>query len=238
MFTFFPFLTQLWFIGLLIAWAVFLFGGFLLGQESVTHRIPTRNRMASSIVLTVAGWSWLLVSWGEADIRPFALLIALGMSCGLIGDLILADILPGGRSVINGIVAFGVGHVLYIIAVLWLTDQRGAAGWLPLLLWLIVGAVGWWGVVFRGQERTILHWAALPYALLLASTAGVATRLALLDGDFAGLAVGAGLFLFSDLVLAGELFAGYRFRSVGDLIWLTYGPGQMLIVFAVAAAWA
>ena len=52
------------------------------------------------------------------------------------------------------------------------------------------------------------------------------------------LAIGAGLFLFSDLVLAGELFADYKFKSVGDVVWLTYGPGQMLIVYSIGIAHA
>ena len=28
----------------------------------------------------------------------------------------------------------------------------------------------------------------------------------------------------------------FNFRSVGDVVWLTYGPAQMLIVFAVNSA--
>jgi hypothetical protein len=81
-----------------------------------------------------------------------------------------------------------------------------------------------------------LHWVALPYALLLASTAGVATGLALQDTAFWPMAAGAALFLLSDLILAAQLFNGRRFRLIDDVIWLTYGPGQMLIVYSVAAA--
>jgi hypothetical protein len=100
--------------------------------------------------------------------------------------------------------------------------------------WLLVGLVGWYLVVFRGQEVTMLHWAALPYALLLASTAGFATGLALQSSHFVPLALGAALFLLSDLILAGELFSGLKFPLIGDVIWLTYGPGQALIVYAAS----
>jgi hypothetical protein len=47
----------------------------------------------------------------------------------------------------------------------------------------------------------------------------------------APLALGAALFLLSDLILAGELFRGWR-RPGLDVVWLTYGPAQMLIVYS------
>jgi hypothetical protein len=50
------------------------------------------------------------------------------------------------------------------------------------------------------------------------------------------LAIGAALFLLSDLILAGELFSGLKFPLIGDVIWLTYGPAQALIVYAAGAA--
>jgi hypothetical protein len=48
--------------------------------------------------------------------------------------------------------------------------------------------------------------------------------------------VGAALFLASDLILANQLFNRKSFPLVGDVIWLTYGPGQALIVASIAAA--
>ncbi|MBI5669683.1 MAG: hypothetical protein HZC41_16925 [Chloroflexi bacterium] len=37
----------------------------------------------------------------------------------------------------------------------------------------------------------------------------------------------------SDLILAGELFSGINFPLIGDVMWLTYGPAQMLIVYSM-----
>ncbi len=70
----------------------------------------------------------------------------------------------------------------------------------------------------------------------LASTAGFASGLALQAGGFTPLAIGAALFLLSDLILAAQLFNNLRFRFIGDIVWLTYGPAQMLIVFSVYTA--
>jgi hypothetical protein len=104
------------------------------------------------------------------------------------------------------------------------------------VIWWAIGFVGWYFAVFRGQEATALHWAALPYALLLASTAGMATSLAVQDRAYVPFAIGGALFLVSDLILAAELFNDAEFRFIGDVIWFTYGVGQMLIVMTAGAA--
>jgi uncharacterized membrane protein YhhN len=216
-----------------------LFGGFIFGKESGTHRMPSWTRMASSATLVLAGWSWFLIA-PQTAARPYALLIAVGMSFGFLGDLILAGYLPGGRNVLAGMIAFGIGHIFYIIAILRYSNTLGFTDptkrWGALVLWLVIAALIWYFLIFRGQEVGTLHYAALPYALLLASTTGFAMGLALQSPLFWGLAVGAALFLASDLILAAQLFTDFSFRSIGDVIWLTYGPGQMLIVYSVAAA--
>ncbi|HEX6385578.1 MAG TPA: lysoplasmalogenase family protein [Anaerolineae bacterium] len=228
-----------WLITLLAIWAILLFGGFLFGRGDTTRRMPTWTRITSSFVLVIAAWSWVTFS-RDSLVAPFALLISLGMSLGFAGDLFMAGLLPGGRSVLGGMAAFGLGHLFYIAAILTVSIQFGlnaSALWGAFLVWLFIGVLGWYFVVFRGQKATTLHWAALPYALLLASTAGFATGLALQATAFVPLATGAVLFLLSDLILAAELFNNARFPFIGDVIWLTYGPAQMLIVYAVGAAW-
>jgi uncharacterized membrane protein YhhN len=246
-------------VALWLLWAGLLFGGFLLGSSAgdATHRMPAWTRMGSSAVLVLAAWAWFAMARGRReartsrgdssdhgetarDVRDFALLVALGMTAGFAGDLILAGLLPGGENVLAGIAAFGLGHVLYITAILRWPGRRGyndpRIRWTAFAAWWVIGAAAWYLVVFRGQEATVLHWAALPYALLLAGTCGAATGLAAQARAFVPMAVGAALFLASDLILAAQLFNDVDFRLIGDVIWLTYGPGQMLIVYANAAA--
>ncbi len=232
-----------WLLGLLALWAVFLFGGFLFGTANAerTRRMPTWTRMASSLTLVLAAWSWALFTW-SASAHALSLLLAIGMTLGCLGDLFLAKLLPLPQPVLGGIAAFGLGHIAYMTGLLLFANQRGldAPGprWGAWLVWLLMGLAGWYVVVYRGSKATVLHRAALPYALLLASTAGVATGLALQAPVFVPLAIGAALFLLSDLLLAAELFNGLRFPLIGDLIWLTYGPAQALIVYSVASALA
>jgi uncharacterized membrane protein YhhN len=229
-----------WSIVLLAAWAVLLFGGFLSGAGDLPeHRMPTWTRLASSAALVALAWTrW---SFARRERRGgFALLLALGMTLGFVGDVALSGVLPGGENVLAGIAAFGLGHVFYIRAVLSYEKSERLTAPAPrraaLAAWLTIGAVAWYFVVFRGQEVEVLHWAALPYALLLAGTTGVATGLALQARVFVPMAVGAALFLVSDLILAAQLFNDLDFRLIGDVIWLTYGPGQMLIVTAAIVA--
>jgi YhhN family len=76
-----------------------------------------------------------------------------------------------------------------------------------------------------------------PALCAIASRCGRALqRVALPSAAFGPAALGAALFLVSDLTLANQLFNGRTLPLVGDVIWLTYGPGQALIVASVAAA--
>ncbi len=232
---------QIWFWGLLVIWALLLFGGFALAHPTASDmcRAPTWARLASSSILVLVGWTAyaanVLILAGATG--ALSLGVAVGMTLGALGDLLLARVIPMREPVLAGMGAFGLGHVAYVGGMLAWASQRHAlvspglgVAWLS---WLAVGALGWYVCVYRGQPCTVRHWAALPYALLLASTAGVATGLALRSTMLVPLAIGAALFLVSDLVLATNLFCARHFAGLHDVVWLTYGPGQMLIVYAI-----
>ena len=233
-----------WLLGLLVLWAALLFGGFIFGNAAEpSRRMPTWTRMASSATLVVAAFSWYAFARGTIA-GSIALFVAAGMTFGFLGDLWLAGLLPGCRNVIAGIASFGIGHGFYIFAMLRFAAAAGLTDpgirLSSLIVWLLIGLAGWYLVVLRGATRAgltpgVVHWIALPYALLLATTAGLASGLALQDSRFIPLAAGGALFLLSDLILAGEMFSGLDFRLIGDVIWLTYGPGQMLIVYSVGS---
>ena len=223
---------------LLAPWAILLFGGFLFGQPHPYRRMPLWTRLASSAVLVLAA-VWLAL----AHPSPFATLIALGMALGLVGDLYMADCIPWPKPhVLGGMGSFGLGHMAYIGACLWYGRHTAlsqpAVQWGSWVGWLLVATLIWYWLIYRGTptaERTILTYAALPYALLLASTVGVGMGLALAgeDGRFLRFTLGAALFLFSDLLIAVDLFTKRQFYLMGDVIWLTYGPAQALIVYSV-----
>ncbi len=163
------------------------------------------------------------------------------MIFGFLGDLFLAKVIISGKAAnLSGIAAFAVGHLFYISAIWRLGSELGltvtSARLGALLAWWLLGALGWYFIVYRGAKATALHWIVLAYALLLATTAGAATGLALQEPAFWPLAVGAALFLFSDTLIGGNWFNALDFPLIHDLVWLTYGPGQMLIVYSAGTA--
>jgi hypothetical protein len=231
---------QIWLTALLLLWALLLFGGFLFGSNKGGRRMPSWTRLGSSAVLIVAACSWVVISRDYGTER-YALMLAIGMTLGFVGDLSLANVIFSGKAAkLGGIAAFAAGHILYITAIwqlgneLGLTETTLRAG--ALVAWWLAGALGWYFVVFRGSKATPLQWVVLPYALLLATTAGVATGLALQESAFWPLALGAALFLLSDTLIGGNWFNQLDFPLIHDLIWLTYGPAQMLIVYSAGLA--
>ena len=234
---------RLWLLLLLFLWAILLFGGFLFGlSEEEGRRMPKWTRLSSSAVLVLVAWSWFLFTL-EGAFATYGLLIALGMTFGFMGDLFIAGVLTRSRGKIGGIASFALGHVCYIVAIFWLLGFSAGGPVLgPLLLWWLFALAGWYFIVYRGAAVTRMHWLVLPYALLLATTAGAATALTLQEPAFWPLALGAALFLLSDMILGGEWFNDLQLPLIHDIIWLTYGPGQMLIVISIgianSAAWS
>lgn len=225
---------------LIALWALFLFGGFFFGRwnNTGTHRIPTPARMISSLILVILAWLWWLTLNGTifTVLSQLALLTACGMTAGFIGDLFMARlILRSDSATMGGIAAFGIGHLFYIAGFILTASATGltdpATQWGSLIVLWLIGLILWYIVVLRGSDSPgVLHYAALPYALLLATTAGITVGLALQDSVFTFVAIGAILFLLSDLLLAAQLFNDLHFTGIGDVVWFMYGPGQMLIV--------
>ena len=225
-------------IAFTILWTCLLFGGFLFGTLNAdsTRRMPTWTRLTSSFTLVLIAWLWWMFT-RESVYGGIAQLFAIGMTFGFLGDLFMAKLIPIGNHVLGGIASFGVGHIVYIFGLIQASNQFNFTDRLiqgiSLITWLILALILWYVIVFRASEKSLLHKASLPYAILLATTAGLATGLALQSSAFILTAIGAGLFLLSDLILATELFNGAKWKYIGDVVWLTYGPSQMLIILGI-----
>ncbi|HEU4325385.1 MAG TPA: lysoplasmalogenase [Roseiflexaceae bacterium] len=211
-----------------LASALLLFG-LALGRGDGRNRIPLPLRMLSSALVLLAAQ---LLAHGQPSRERR--MIAVGMSCGTLGDMFMARVIPVPEHVLCGMASFGVGHGLYIGALAskgirsgprWHRALRAGlgAGWL-------VGLLGWWALIRSPRTPPRLTYGGLAYALLLGSMGGTAAALAASDPRQRARAAGAGLFLASDILLAGELFRDLHFPSSGDAVWLIYIAGQMLIV--------
>jgi hypothetical protein len=216
-------------------WAAALGLGFL---PTVSPPLSTYLRVGSSCVLVAAAWigAWRLRSW---ETRGILELIALGMTLGCLGDawaLVPEGLIPVHR-LIPAMVLFGLGHVAYITA--FLEARRPELVRTPRLdplvwgLWLSVVLIAWQFSVNVSPAPMPLRWSALAYSSLLGSTAAVSSALAVEQPRYRLAALGAALFLASDIVLAVQSFRG-PFPFDTDLCWAAYGPGQMLIVYGMA----
>ena len=224
------------FTGAVSIWGILLVGGFFFGtlNKEETHKIPTRSRLLSSLILVVAAWMWFAISQGT-PIDVFAGWVATGMTFGFLGDIFMAKILNLEPHILFGMLAFGIGHIMYIIGT-WMVALPHNLPFpdLPtLVVWWLIAILAWYLVVYRNSDKSLLIYLALPYALLLASTVGFTMSLTWLDPTFTLVTIGAILFLISDLLLATQLFKNVHFKSIGDVVWLLYGPAQMLIVLGV-----
>jgi uncharacterized membrane protein YhhN len=163
------------------------------------------------------------------------------MTLGCLADCY--DLLPRDWRVIEKLAAimilFGMGHVAYISGALCWANQLGLRNrtvWLASWTFcLLLGATLWCLIVPGAPKLGSYGWAALGYTLLLSTTAGTMVGAALQQRRFTAMAIGSLSFLASDAVLAVVLFHEVD-RRLGAAVWLTYGLGQMLIVYGATAA--
>lgn len=225
---------------LFLLWFVTLGASLLIDLQVIDDHPPLKLslRMASSFILVIAGY--VTVANVSQPLRAIAILVAVGMFFGFLGDLAMAGLLTFfPNPVIGGMLFFGIGHIAYIIAAQ-LSRRHfqlpaNARWWLAFAAWQAIGILLWFGVVARSDQHVPLHIPALAYGALLAATAGLTSALAWLDRRFVWAALGAALFLFSDGCIAWGMFQS-RSSLASFLVWATYGPGQMLIVYGFAYA--
>lgn len=212
----------------LIAWLLVGVWAILLAMG--LWRRPDWPRLASSCVLVVLAWYGYALAQDFSGVR-YAGFIAAGMTLGMLGDLYMAQVLPAPQRELAGMIAFGLGHIFYIVAVV----TYAPVGWIAWIVWLLIATLTVYFVIWRKALPPYLRHAVLGYALLLSSTAGFTSGLALQQPIFAGLAVGGALFLISDLLIAIDLYDKRPRPGMNTLIWLTYGPAQALIVTSIWA---
>ncbi len=224
-----------------LAVPVILAVGFVRGPRTdPTRRIPRPYRMATSVLLVAtAMYPWLGPLRGTA-VQGIAGWMAVGMAFGLLGDLIMAHLIPTPNRLIFGILAFGLGHLAYIAGFIQAAAVLGLRNpltqqWVWLVYLAVVTAL-WWLAVRSPHMPPTLNYAALVYAGLIGIMAGAAAGLAVQDPRFLLPALGGILFLASDLILGNHEFRKRHWPYVQDVIWTTYILGQALIILTPALA--
>lgn len=178
--------------------------------------------------LTTALILALALAAPDAASGAYRALVAAGLAFSLAGDVFL--MLPRDRFV-AGLASFLVAHLLYVAAFAPRPPTFAAPGALLVLAFCGVGLLrALWDDLGRLRGPVVAYAAAL---LAMAWQAAerwteLGTQPALLG------AVGAGLFVVSDSVLAWERFAA-RHRYGQAVVLSTYFAAQWLIALSVAA---
>jgi len=192
-----------------------------------------KRQNAKAILITKSILSLLFVLTAflqpQEDPAYYHYLIA-GLILCLMGDVFLA--LPGERMFQMGLVAFLVGHILYILSFLSLSEVSHWISSGTLAIFLISAAIFFW---LRPYLKSMLF-PVLIYILVITvmlSGAWAVFRESPLNlSARAFILVGAGSFYFSDLFVARDKFIqeAYRNRLIGLPL---YYAGQFLLAFSV-----
>ncbi|MDW8299424.1 MAG: lysoplasmalogenase family protein [Anaerolineae bacterium] len=192
----------------------------------------------SALLIGVALIVWLSAA-ADTSLSALAALTTLGIAFGFLGDLFMANVFRQKNHVLFGIVAFALGHICYMLgfrAIALQFNLHNLVSYSASLIGMWLIALVLWRVLVYTKQGNALQYAALIYALFLASMAAFALGIALQRVEFIGLALGGALFLLSDALLAARLFAQRAFPFIGDAIWATYIGAQVLIVCSVPLA--
>ncbi|MCR8644292.1 lysoplasmalogenase [Paenibacillus sp. N1-5-1-14] len=160
--------------------------------------------------------------------RTYKLLMMIGLVFCLGGDAFLLN--TGDQWFILGLGSFLIGHLIYIVALL----HRWHYSLISLLSIIPIGIYAWWVgsnlyESMRGTEGESGMW--LPVLVYLIAISSMLWVAMMSRNSYA--ALGAGLFVVSDSILAWNKFVGPVFAS-GFLVMLTYFIAQLLLACSIS----
>lgn len=176
-----------------------------------------------SIVKTLS--TALLAITGMATGAPW--LVVLGLALGSAGDFALSR--PGQTAFLTGMAAFATGHLAYV-ALMWTPGGVGQIWPIGALMLALAASTGFWLLPRAGA----LRWPVAGYVLIITAMALAALTL---PADQRMMAIGAGLFVLSDLLLAVHLFVTSK-NALSMTLWPAYWGGQCLILLGSMPALA
>ena len=221
-----------------------LFLLFRTSEGATIHAAAFKTVTSVLFVATaVAGAITNYVVTGVVGVNKliFTGLIILGLVCGTIGDLTLDLKIVYQQKIVRhsdlytyfGMGAFGVGHVLYIVAV---AIFFGFSGWSVLIAAALTALIFTISLFLMRMQFGKFLIPSIVYALLLT----LFLACTIVGGIFTAftvpvilLVVGAGLFLLSDLVLSMIYFDGNESKIMIVINHVLYYAAQFLIALSV-----
>jgi uncharacterized membrane protein YhhN len=218
----------------------------ILGAVSLTLFLVLRDRNGSVealILKTITSFLFLALAFtsaiinDKADNISYYLLIIMGLICGLIGDIVLdlKIIYKESSSLYQhaGMVSFLIGHIFYLSAIFTYFGFH----WLPLVIALAaavaINLVSKFVLKYNFKEHTIDCYL---YAFFLSYMSTQSIYAAINAGGSATtilLAIGAALFMLSDLVLLKTYYEGKASRPYIIVNHTLYYGAQFLIALSI-----
>lgn len=207
--------------------------------KGYTVKVAIIKSMVSVLFIAVALWGWFC-----SGLDIFGLFMVLGLIFGLLGDiwLDLKYVFPKEDTIFTyaGFCVFGVGHILFITAMLSKYAQPGKA--LYVIIPIVLAVILSMGNAFMekpmklcfGRYKAIV----IAYGVLLFSTMFISGGLCLLYGwqdmTLKLIFIGSILFTLSDLVLSGTFFGQGKERPIDIILnYVFYYPAQFLIALSL-----
>ena len=234
----------------MITYVLLVLGGlfltlFLLFRDKNGGFLPTALKTVTSMLFVATAVSGVINNYivtGTLGVTKLTFygLVLLGLTCGVIVDLTLDLKIvyknnPRHNDLFTffGMAAFGIGHVLYIVAV---AIYFGFSAWSILIAAALTAVIFTVSLFLLKMQFGKFLIPSIVYALLLtlflAGTvvAGIFTAFTL---PVILLSVGAGLFLLSDLVLSMIYFEGNEARVLIVVNHVLYYAAQFLIALSL-----
>ena len=219
---------------------------FLLFRTKEGGILPAALKTITSLLFVATAisgaiYNYIVTGNINATKMTFMGMIILGLVCGLIGDLTLdlkityqaTNLRHSDLYTFFGMAAFGIGHILYIIAI---AIFFGFSGWSVLIAVAVTALIFTVSLFLLKMQFGKFLIPSAVYALLLTLflactiVAGILTAFTL---PVILLIVGAGLFLLSDLVLSMIYFDGNEARVLIIANHVLYYAAQFLIALSL-----
>ena len=193
---------------------------FIFVHEKGMEPLKLPYKTAASISFTLLGAVCLV----QTGVSIYGILVLAALMLGCIGDIFLQIPKGGDGCFIAGLIAFLLGHLVYIAA---FAVKTGLLWIQPVAAVVLFAAVM---VLLRLLRADFGAQKALVYAY--AAVIAVMMGCALTVGPMASIA--AALFVVSDLVLALIRFAGKTRKGMTLINLVTYYTAQIMLALSVA----
>ena len=204
--------------------AAALLGGLLYAEKT------GRSKLVLALKTPLSALFVIVALFVPHPVQTYFLLILVGLILGLVGDVCLA--IPGNRTFMAGLIAFLLGHVLYIIAFAYLVNP---SEWVSLAIpiVIIIGvAIFLWLRPHVGPMMIPVAAYTIVISIMLVGAWAVLQSPLVTKTGARMVAAGALCFYISDVFVARDRFVSNEFlnRLLGLPL---YYAGQFLLAFSI-----